>query len=68
MAKAGTKIAWEEARRHFWMAHPVLLFAVRQELSPGRFEVPKLLLVPIGAIEAVVIAGIWWKTTKMPLG
>jgi hypothetical protein len=60
-------------RKSFWrslalifIAHTVVLLAVLRELSPRRFGVPKLLLVPIGAIEGVVIAGILWKTMKTP--
>jgi hypothetical protein len=49
-----------------FIAHTVVLLAVLHELSPLRFGVPKLLLVPIGAIEGVVIAGILWKTMKTP--
>ena len=68
-----TAIRPEWRRKSFWkslaitfIAHTVVVLAVLHELSPRRFGVPKLLLVPIGAIEGVVIAGILWKTMKTP--
>jgi hypothetical protein len=54
--RVGTKIVLEASRRHFHCT--VLLSAVLHELSSRIFGVPKLLLVPIGAIEGIVIAGI----------
>jgi hypothetical protein len=60
-------------RKPFWkglaltfIAHTMVLVAVLHELSPRRFGVSKFLLVPIGAIEGVVIGGILWKTMKTP--
>jgi hypothetical protein len=58
--------AW--GRKSFWRSLG-LIFAghtivVLQELPPQRFGIPKLLLLPVGAIEGVFIAGMLWKRMK----
>jgi hypothetical protein len=52
-------------RKSFWSSlalifagHTILLLAVLQALPPRRFGIPKLLLIPVFAIEFVFIAGI----------
>jgi hypothetical protein len=58
--------AW--GRKSFWTSlafiftgHTIALLVVLQELAPERFGIPKLLLIPIGAIEGLLILGILWK-------
>jgi hypothetical protein len=65
----GLRPAW--GRKSFWSSlvlifagHTIVLLVVLQALPPRRFGIPKLLLVPIGGIESVFIAGILWKRTK----
>jgi hypothetical protein len=66
---SGLRPAW--GRKSFWSSlalifagHTILLLAVLQALPPRRFGIPKLLLVPIGGIESVFIAGVLWKRMK----
>ncbi len=61
--------AW--GRKSFWSSlalifagHTILLLAVLQALPPRRFGIPKLLLIPVFAIEFVFILGILWKRTR----
>ena len=61
--------AW--GRESFWRSlglifagHTIVLLVVLQALPPRRFGIPKLLLIPLGAIEGVFIAGILWKSMK----
>ena len=61
--------AW--GRKSFWTSlaliftgHTIVLLVVLQALPPRRFGIPKLLLVPLGSIESVFIAGILWKRMK----
>ena len=65
----GLRPAW--GQKSFWSSlalifagHTILLLAVLQALPPRRFGIPKLLLVPIGGIESVFIAGVLWKRMK----
>jgi hypothetical protein len=65
----GLRPAW--GRKSFWSSlvlifagHTIVLLVVLQALPPRRFGIPKLLLVPIGGIESVFIAGILWKRMK----
>jgi len=65
----GLRPAW--GRKSFWaslalvfVGHTIVLLVVLQALPPRRFGIPKLLLVPIGGIESVFIAGILWKRMK----
>ncbi len=65
----GLRPAW--GRKSFWSSlalifagHTIVLLAVLQALPPRRFGIPKLLLVPIGGIESVFIAGVLWKRMK----
>lgn len=58
--------AW--GRKSFWTSlafvfsgHTIALLVVLQELPDRRFGIPKLLLIPVGAIEIVFILGILWK-------
>jgi hypothetical protein len=58
--------AW--GRRSFWtslalifVGHTIALFAVLQALPPRRFGIPKLLLIPVGAVEIVFVLGILWR-------
>ncbi len=53
--------AW--GRKSFWVnlaiifaGHMIAVFAAIQEMSPRRFGFPKLLMIPLGAIEFVFIA------------
>ena len=62
--------AW--GRKSFWSslalifaAHTVVLVMVLQALSPRRFGIPKLLLIPLGAIEGTFILGMLWKRMKV---
>jgi hypothetical protein len=61
--------AW--GRKSFWTSlaliftgHTIVLLVVLQALPPRRFGIPKLLLVPLGGIECVFIAGMLWKRMK----
>ncbi len=61
--------AW--GRKSFWSSlalifagHTIVLLVVLQALPPRRFGIPKLLLIPLGAIEGVFILGILWKRMK----
>ena len=61
--------AW--GRKSFWTSlaliftgHTIVLVVVLQALPPRRFGIPKLLLIPLGAIEGVFILGILWKRMK----
>jgi hypothetical protein len=61
--------AW--SRKSFWTSlavilagHMIVLVVVLQSLPPRRFGIPKLMLIPVGAIEGVFILGILWKRTK----
>jgi len=61
--------AW--GRKSFWTSvalifagHTIVLVMVLQALAPRRFGIPKLLLIPIGAIEGVFITGVLWKRMK----
>ena len=61
--------AW--GRKSFWTSlaliftgHTILLLVVLQALPPRRFGIPKLLLIPVGAIEGVFILGMLWKRMK----
>lgn len=61
--------AW--GRKSFWSrlalifaGHTILLLAVLQALPPQRFGIPKLLLIPLGSIESVLIGGMLWKRMK----
>lgn len=63
--------AW--GRKSFWTSlalifagHTIVLLAVLQAISPRRFGIPKLLMIPVGAIESVFIAAVLWKRTKAP--
>ena len=65
----GLRPAW--GRKSFWSSlvlifagHTIVLLVMLQALPPRRFAIPKLLLVPIGGIESVFIAGILWKRMK----
>jgi hypothetical protein len=65
----GLRPAW--GRKSFWSSlalifagHVILLTAVLQALPPRRFGIPKLLLIPVGAIEGVLILGMLWKRMK----
>ncbi len=65
----GLRPAW--GRKSFWSnlalifaGHTIVLLVMLQALPPRRFAIPKLLLVPIGGIESVFIAGILWKRMK----
>jgi len=65
----GLRPAW--GRKSFWSnlalifaGHTIVLLVMLQALPPRRFAIPKLLLVPIGGIENVFIAGILWKRMK----
>ena len=58
-------------RKSFWTSlaliftgHTILLLVVLQALPPRRFGIPKLLLIPVGAIEGVFILGMLWKRMK----
>ena len=66
---SGLRPAW--GRKSFWSnlalifaGHIIVLLVMLQALPPRRFAIPKLLLVPIGGIESVFIAGILWKRMK----
>jgi len=55
--------AW--GQKSFWTSlvlifagHMIVLLVVLQALPPRRFGIPKLLLIPVGGIEFVFIAGI----------
>ncbi len=55
--------AW--GRKEFWQSlalvftgHMIAVLVVLQALPPRRFGIPKLLLIPVGCIEFVFIAGI----------
>ena len=61
--------AW--GQKSFWTSlvlifagHMIVLLVVLQALPPRRFGIPKLLLIPLGAIEGVFILGILWKRMK----
>ena len=65
----GLRPAW--GRKSFWSSlalifagHTILLLAVLQALPPRRFGIPKLLLIPLAAVEGVFITGMLWKGTK----
>jgi len=53
----GQKEFWESLALVF-TGHMVVVLVVLLELPPRRFGIPKLLLVPIGGMEFVFIAGI----------
>src|SRR5258708_35722543 len=62
----GLRPAW--GRKSFWSnlalifaGHTIVWLVMLQALPPQLFAIPKLLLVPIGGIESVFIAGILWK-------
>src|SRR6266849_10754729 len=55
----GRKSFWESLALIF-TGHTIVLLVVLQALSPRRFGIPKLLLIPLGAIEGVFIAGFLW--------
>jgi len=70
-AAIGTALRPAWGRKSFWTSlapiftgHMILLLVVLQALPPRRFGIPKLLLVPLGAIEGAFIAGILWKRMK----
>jgi hypothetical protein len=61
--------AW--GRKSFWSSlalifagHTIVLLAVLQAMSPRRHGIPKLLLIPVFAIEFVFITGMLWKKMK----
>jgi len=62
--------AW--GRKSFWgslalifTGHTIVWLVVLQALPSRRFGIPKLLLIPLGAIEGVLIAGFLWKRMKV---
>jgi|SRR6267378_6745804 len=61
--------AW--GRKSFWTSlalifagHMIVLLVVLQAFPPRRFGIPKLLLIPLAAVEGVFITGMLWKGTK----
>jgi len=65
----GLRPAW--GRKSFWSSlalifagHTIVLLVVLQALPPRRFGIPKLLLIPLGSIESIVIGGMLWKRMK----
>ncbi|OLB94649.1 MAG: hypothetical protein AUI02_04865 [Acidobacteria bacterium 13_2_20CM_2_57_12] len=70
-AAIGTALRPEWGRKSFWTSlvlifagHTIALILVLQALPPRRFGIPKLLLLPVGAIEGVFITGMLWKRMK----
>src|SRR4051794_34525050 len=62
--------AWR--RKSFWTTlalifagHAILLLATLQALPPRQHGIPKLLLLPIGAVEGAFIVAILWKRMKV---
>jgi hypothetical protein len=67
----GTALRPAWGRKSFWASlalifagHVIVLLVVLQALPPRRFGIPKLLLIPVGAIEGVLILGVLWKRMK----
>lgn len=63
------RLAWR--RTAFWKslalilaAHTLILFSLLQMLTPNRFGMPKLLLIPFGLVEGVFILVIVRKRMK----
>jgi hypothetical protein len=70
-AAIGTALRPAWGRKSFWtslalifVGHTIVLLAVLQVLPPRRHGIPKLLLIPIAAIEGTFIAGVLWKRMK----
>jgi hypothetical protein len=70
-AAIGTALRPAWGRKSFWTSlalifagHTIVMLVVLQALSPRRFGVPKLLLIPIAAIEGTLIVGMLWKRIK----
>ena len=70
-AAIGTALRPAWGRKSFWTSlalifagHTIVLLAVFQALPPRRLGIPKLLLIPIAAVEGVFITGILWKRMK----
>jgi hypothetical protein len=69
-AAIGTALRPAWGRRSFWgslalifAGHTIVLLVVLQVLPPRRFGIPKLLLIPLGAIEGIFI--LWMLSKKM---
>ena len=70
-AAIGTALRPAWGRKSFWtslalffVGHTIVLVVVLQALPPRRFGIPRLLLIPIGTIEGVLILGMLWKRMK----
>jgi len=70
-AAIGTALRPAWGRKSFWTSlalifagHTMVLFVVPQALPPRRFGIPKLLLIPVGAIEGVLLTAMLWKRMK----
>jgi hypothetical protein len=70
-AAIGTALRPAWGRKSFWTSlalifagHTIVLVVVLQAVAPRRFGIPKLLLIPVGAIEGVFITAVVWKRTK----
>jgi len=71
-AAIGTALRPAWGRKSFWTSlalffagHTIVLLVVLQALPPRRFGIPKLLLIPLGSIESVFIAGFLWRRMKV---
>lgn len=70
-AAIGTAMRPAWRRKSFWTSlaliftgHIIILAAVLQLLPPRRFGIPKLLLIPVGGIEGLLIIVMLWKRVK----
>jgi|SRR5450631_2641090 len=58
----GRPVFWRSLLLVF-VAHVIALIVVIQALPWGRFGIPKLMLLPAGVIEGLLIAAVVWKRT-----
>ena len=71
-AAIGTALPPAWGHRSFWISlalifigHTIILLVVLQAFPPRQFGIPKLLLIPAGAIEGTFIAGTLWKRMRV---
>ena len=70
-AAIGTALRPAWGRKSFWtslalifIGHTIVLLVVLQALPPRRHGIPKLLLIPVAAIEGTFIVGMLWKRMR----
>jgi hypothetical protein len=70
-AVMGTTLRPAWGRKSFWTSlalifagHTIVLVMLLEALPLRRFGIPKLLLIPIAAVEGLFITGILWKRMK----